>query len=235
MDDSVGDILAQRAKLDSGAGVAIFFSVLLHATLTAIAAWSAWHHASTAATPLVMIRLAPQQAAPELTAAPSTPAAPQPVAAPQPKPIDKKKFAPPSPYGKSAKKAAEIPAPVPKQPTVPAAAPTAPPTTTAADVPVGGSGVAALDSDFPFPLYIEQMKRLIGSHWARPAASDQTTATIYFVINRDGSVRDSKPEIPSGNGSYDRAALRAVLEASPLPPLPFAYNGTYLGVHLKFR
>jgi TonB family protein len=150
----------------------------------------------------------------------------------QPKPVDRKKFAPPSPYGKSTKKAAEIPAP----PVTHTAPPAAPATTTAAqDVPVGGSGVAALDTDFPFPLYIEQMKRLIGSHWARPAAGDQTTATIYFMIERDGTVRDAKSELSSGNGSYDRAALRAVLEASPLPPLPFAYNGTFLGVHLKFR
>jgi hypothetical protein len=44
-----------------------------------------------------------------------------------------------------------------------------------------------------------------------------------------------RSEIASGSGLYDRAALRAVLESSPLPPLPFGYNGTYLGVHLKFR
>ena len=28
---------------------------------------------------------------------------------------------------------------------------------------------------------------------------------------------------------------RAVLETSPLPPLPFAYSGTFLGVHLTFK
>ncbi|PYQ53934.1 MAG: hypothetical protein DMF59_00450 [Acidobacteria bacterium] len=49
------------------------------------------------------------------------------------------------------------------------------------------------------------------------------------------TIRDAKVEDVSGNGLYDRAALRAVLEASPLPPLPFGYSGTYLGVHLKFR
>ena len=103
------------------------------------------------------------------------------------------------------------------------------------DVPIGGAGVTALEGgDFPYTLYIEQMKRTIGSHWLRPQIGD-TAAIIYFVIDRDGSMRDAKIETPSGNGLYDRAALRAVLESSPLPPLPFGYNGTYLGVHLKFR
>jgi TonB family protein len=235
MDDRVGDILAQRAKLETGAGVAIFCSVLFHATLTAIAGWTAWHHASTAPAQVMMIRFAQPQA----VVTPAAPAAaPQPIATPapqpkvieQPKPVDKKKFAPPSPYGKSTKKAAEIPAPAPPATRYPPSAAPA-----AQEVPVGGSGVSALDTDFPYPLYIEQMKRLIGSHWARPAATDQTTATIHFIVERDGSVRDANTELPSGDGSYDRAALRAVLESSPLPPLPFAYNGTYLGVHLKFR
>jgi outer membrane biosynthesis protein TonB len=32
----------------------------------------------------------------------------------------------------------------------------------------------------------------------------------------------------------DRAALRAVVSSSPLPPLPTEYGGSQLGVHLKF-
>lgn len=233
MEDRVGDILAQRARLESGAGIAIFFSILLHASITAIAGWSAWHHSSAQTTSVMTIRFAHAQPAPELTPvapAPSAaiPAPPKPIE--KPKPIDKKKFAPPSTFGKSTRKAAE-PAPPPATPHAPPATAAAP----AADVPVGGAGVAGLDSDFPYPLYIEQMKRLIGGHWTRPAAGDQTTATIYFVIDRDGTIRDVKQEIVSGSGLYDRAALRAVLESSPLPPLPFGYNGTFLGVHLKFR
>jgi TonB family protein len=79
------------------------------------------------------------------------------------------------------------------------------------------------------------MKTLIGQRWLRPQVGGTITATVAFVIDRDGTIRDAKNEISSGNGTFDRAALRAVLEASPLPPLPFGYNGTYLGVHLTFR
>jgi TonB family protein len=65
--------------------------------------------------------------------------------------------------------------------------------------------------------------------------SGDITTTVHFVINRDGTIRDVTNETASGNGTFDRAALRAVLEATPLPPLPFGYSGTYLGVHLTFR
>jgi len=58
---------------------------------------------------------------------------------------------------------------------------------------------------------------------------------VRFIIDRDGTIRDVTTEISSGSGLFDRAALRAVIEASPLPPLPYGYSGTYLGVHLKFR
>jgi TonB family protein len=240
MQDRVSDILAQRARLESGAGVAIFFSVLFHATLTAIAGWSAWHRASTQATPVMMIRFAHAQPAPELTSVAPPPAAaiaPAPKPVEKPKPIDKKKFALPSEFGKSTKKAAMEPPPATRYPP-PALAPPAAPaaTTTTPEVPLGGAGVTGLEGgDFPYPLYIEQMKRLIGGHWTRPNSGDQSTATIYFVIDRDGTIHDVKQEIASGSGLYDRAALRAVLESSPLPPLPFGYNGTFLGVHLKFR
>jgi TonB family protein len=126
-----------------------------------------------------------------------------------------------SPFGKSSKKGAENPVVTP---------PGGP-----APVPAGGSGITGLEGgDFPYPIYIERMHTLIGQKWLRPQISNVTT-TIYFSIDRDGTVRDVKVETSSLNPTFDRAAQRAVLESSPLPPLPFGYNGTYLGVHLTFR
>jgi len=40
---------------------------------------------------------------------------------------------------------------------------------------------------------------------------------------------------PSGVSVYDRAAVRAVYAANPLPPLPPEFAGERLGVHLRFR
>jgi protein TonB len=179
------------------------------------------------------IRFAQPPPTAEITPAVQPAPVEQPIAPPAPKPIVEKpkpaakKTAPPSPFGKSEKKPAEA---APVQPRNPA---TQQPV---AEVPVGGSGVTALEGgDFPYGIYIERMKALIGSHWFRPQVGDTAAATVYFAIDRDGTIRDAKVENGSGNGLYDRAALRAVLEASPLPPLPFGYSGTYLGVHLKFR
>jgi TonB family protein len=104
------------------------------------------------------------------------------------------------------------------------------------DIPIGAAGVTGIEGDFPYTIYIDRMRVLISQRFLRPQAGGNTlTSTVSFTINRDGAIRDAKTEIPSGDGTFDRAALRAVLEASPLPPLPFGYNGTYLGVHLTFR
>src|SRR2546430_550655 len=101
MDDRVGEILAQRAKLESGVGVAIFFSILLHATLTALAGWAAWHHSSSESTSPMMIRFG--RPAPELAPVVEhrlQPVEPVPIPAKAGAPIEKpkpsKKTAPPS-------------------------------------------------------------------------------------------------------------------------------------------
>ena len=43
MEDRVGDVLARRAKLDSGIAPGVAISILLHAGLTAGAVWAAMH------------------------------------------------------------------------------------------------------------------------------------------------------------------------------------------------
>ena len=232
MDDPVADILAQRAAMDRGAAAAIVLSLFAHAGLSALAVWAALHHSAPQIPTVMNIKFAKMpavEAAPAIEPAAPTvarvpaPAAPKTEAPPQKvtKPV------PPSPFGKSAKKATPAPA-------VPAAAAAA--TSTQPEIAVGATGVTGLEGgDFPYTVYIDRMKNLIGSRWLRPQVSGGIGATVYFVIERDGTLRDAKVETPSGNGTFDRAALRAVLESSPLPPLPFGYSGTYLGVHLTFR
>jgi TonB family protein len=224
MQDRVGEVLAERAAVENGVGPAIVLSILLHAGLSALATWAAWRHAAVQTASVMTIRFA-QPPQTEIAPAPVTATqAPPPLPKVEPKPIAK--TAPPSPFGKSKKKPAEPP-PQPSKPTT---------SQPVAEVPIGGSGVTALEGgDFPYTIYIDRMKTLIGSHWLRPQTGGEAATIVYYVIDRDGSIRDTKIEMASGNGTFDRAALRAVLESSPLPPLPFGYSGTYLGVHLKFR
>jgi TonB family protein len=245
MEDRIGDLLAERAALDSGAAPGIVLSILLHAGITAIAVYAALHHPPPQEVNMLTIKLAPMTPA---NAAPARPVArpapvsktltePRPVVEqPKPAPVvakPSKQTAPTSPFGKSAKKGADVPAPPP--PAVSPHAAGSASTAGVADVPVGTAGVTGIEGDFPYSLYIERMKQLIGTHWFRPQITRGTATTIYYEIERDGTIRNAKIETAGGNGTADRAALRAVIEASPLPPLPFAYNGAFLGVHLTFK
>ncbi|MCU1347297.1 MAG: TonB family protein [Acidobacteria bacterium] len=251
MHDRVGEILAARAAQSSGAAPAVALSVVLHGALTAAAIYAAMHAPAPQTANILSIRFAPTPRASAPAAPVSKP--PTPVARPAaPVPVIPKivepapqvtasslvkpepKTVPLSTFGRSTRKGSEHPAPAP--PTPAAATPAATTGIGIAEVPVGGAGVTGLEGgDFPYTIYIENMKRLVGTKWFRPQTGNGSITTVYFVIERDGSIRDAKVETPSGNGTFDRAALRAILEASPLPPLPFAYNGTYLGVHLTFK
>jgi TonB family protein len=255
MRDGVADVLAQRARLNRGAGTGVLISAVLHAGLTALLVYSAMHATSTKPVGLVNIRFAPISSAMP-AAAPSKPkaAARKPVAPPkieepkpridEPKPVVEKpapkvekNTVPLSPFGQSTRKGSETPAvaqpkPAPATPAVPGVG--APGTTT--DVPIGGSGVTGLEGgDFPYTIYIQGMQRRIGGNWFRPQIANGAAAVIYFRIQRDGTIAEAKVETSSGNGTFDRAALSAVKSSSPLNRLPNDYVGPYLGVHLAFR
>ena len=162
------------------------------------------------------------------------------------------------------KKETPVPEPVPTQPEPVATAPPeieaptqsssddamaapeqkATPRPTPVTAPVGGSGLSVgggntrqipgIPSDFHFTYYVQRMLALIESRWYKPVVPTKTRARVRFTINRDGRVSRIELESSSGNSSFDRAALRALYAANPLPPLPPAYNKTSLTVHLTF-
>jgi protein TonB len=99
-----------------------------------------------------------------------------------------------------------------------------------------GSQVAGLDNpDFKFGYYIDQLLSAIDSKWVRPPLGNDVQAVIGFRIQRDGSITDLEVTRSSGYNSFDLAALRAVQNASPFPPLPRAYRESSLGVNLIVR
>lgn len=150
---------------------------------------------------------------------------------PEPKPEEPKKpeknTVPLSPFGRSTKKGAEEPAAEPPKPA---------PAPEGAAVPIGGAGVTGIEGgDFPHTMYLDGMHRRIGRNWFRGNPPPGVEAVVYFRILRDGTITESRIHKSSGNGTFDRGALSAVRASSPLNPLPFAYNGTYLGVYLTFK
>jgi protein TonB len=97
-----------------------------------------------------------------------------------------------------------------------------------------GGSTPGIPSDFHFTYYIERMLALIESRWYKPSVPPGTRARVGFVILKSGKVEGIRLEESSGNSSFDRAALRAMYAANPLPPLPPAYGKPSLTVHLSF-
>jgi periplasmic protein TonB len=87
-----------------------------------------------------------------------------------------------------------------------------------------------------FGYYVDLMRSQIARHWSTAGlAGDTHRVMITFTILKDGTVKDAKIGQPSGNYTLDSASLRAVLEASPLPPLPQGYDKDSAPVELWFQ
>ncbi len=100
-----------------------------------------------------------------------------------------------------------------------------------------GTGALTLDvSDFPYAWYLRQVLQKVEGQWQRqnrPHEPEQKPL-VFVEIQRDGSIRMPRIEKSSGNSLYDQAALRAVMEASPFPPLPEDWSKPSLRVLFRF-
>jgi len=98
-----------------------------------------------------------------------------------------------------------------------------------------GGAVGLDDPNFTYNYYVDQMLALISAQWTRPNVGEGIEAALHFRIDRRGKVSDVEIRTPSGSSTFDLAALRAIHNASPLPPLPSGYSHDSLGVNLLFR
>jgi len=90
--------------------------------------------------------------------------------------------------------------------------------------------------DFRHDYYLELLRSILARFWDPPPGGDGVlTASVHFLIQRDGTI--TTPEIVGSSGwsLYDRSALGAVLTARKLPPLPEAYEGDHLGLTVNFQ
>jgi protein TonB len=98
-----------------------------------------------------------------------------------------------------------------------------------------GSGAMTLNAtDFPFAWYLSRVQAKVTERWVGKALPGQQPVAV-FEINRDGQVSGLAIEKSSGNSYYDQAALRAITEANPFPPLPAEFPGKTIRVHLGFN
>ena len=99
----------------------------------------------------------------------------------------------------------------------------------------GVAGGARFDQDFEYSYYQRQMIARIQANWQQIPVRGEASVVIRFTILAAGEVAGAEIGTWSGQSLLDRAALRAVQLAGPLPPLPESYPRDRVGVHLLFR
>jgi colicin import membrane protein len=101
-------------------------------------------------------------------------------------------------------------------------------------------GTVSLDAAaFPFTYYLRAVEQKISSTWEPVVqgipGGERRQVVIGFRILKDGSVEKPVVEKSSGISFFDQSALRAVIRATPLPPLPEAFPEDSLGIHFGFQ
>ena len=98
----------------------------------------------------------------------------------------------------------------------------------------GGAGAAITDyANFCCPEYLSTLVQLVQRNWQQNQGVDGTVM-IKFTIQRNGAITNvqvEKQSVPF----LDLAAQRAVVQTRQLPPLPPAFTGDQLTVHLLFQ
>ena len=94
-----------------------------------------------------------------------------------------------------------------------------PPTIGGAPGEGGGGVVRGLE----FIMYTEQVKRRVKESWIVAEKKTGLSAVVRFGVQPDGQIFAVELLRPSGDRAFDESTLRAVRNASPLPPPPQAY------------
>jgi protein TonB len=103
----------------------------------------------------------------------------------------------------------------------------------------GSSSVASLDilgSEFDW--YTSSITAKLKQHWNRPllgGVRETLTVVVSFTIQSDGRVTDVDIQSSSGVPSIDRSALRAIIDAAPLPRIPPQLRENTLPARFEFR
>ncbi len=103
-------------------------------------------------------------------------------------------------------------------------------------IPGTGAGIVAeAGPAFPYPWYLKAIADRLDKQWKPPQEFQaDTTCQVTFSIDRAGQISGSELSKSSGDSLFDQLALRAVLYANPLPPLPNGFPEDSLKVHMKF-
>lgn len=99
---------------------------------------------------------------------------------------------------------------------------------------LGAEVVGADGGAFPYDYYLDRMLSQIHRNWRRPPIEGVRTV-VSFRVQSDGEITEIDVRQSSGSRSFDLAAVRALRNTSPLPPLPASYRQGSLTVNLIVR
>lgn len=114
-------------------------------------------------------------------------------------------------------------------------------TANTAKVPAGeqktsqSSGIGIFDDKgFPLEGYKDLIVERVKARWFIPSnlKNSQGRTTLIFHIDKEGRCANLRVTSRSGSNSLDLAALSAVTESNPFPPLPKGFPGDHIGVKL---
>lgn len=176
--------------------------------------------------------------APAKKAAPPKAASQTPAPQKDPDAFDTRKRGPSKPLPRPSFLSAPV-SPTKKEEAAPAA-PIAAPADLESEASIGPVGEAtsltAIDMpDFPYPWYVTQLRAAIWERWTARVFSGEGNCGIRFTIMRDGRAVDVRVEFTSGDKGFDYAALSAVRDAEPFPPLPPDFKDKFLNIHFEFK
>ena len=260
MDESVSDILIERAHEADGLSRMAIVSLTAHAMLIAalMLTRTTWQvgRVPPEIKPLMIVlaggaapdtggmtpisgRPVQVEAPPEEKPAPTAPPAPKvpEMVAPEPKKLPK---TPPNPVNKPVDKSTARKAnsgPELKDGDAPADTGGVAPKFGGLTRPSGGgpSGQAYTDyANFCCPEYLRQMTDLIRRNW-NPNQGAGGEVLMKFTIQRDGTLSSVQVEKGSGNPMLDLESQRALLKTRVLPTLPREFTENTLTVHLGFE
>ncbi len=87
--------------------------------------------------------------------------------------------------------------------------------------------------NFCCPEYLVHLQSEIESRWDKAGTGERGVTVLRFEVQRSGAITQVTVSKPSGSGSLDRLARRAV-DLARLRPLPAEYTGDRLIIHLEF-
>lgn len=252
---TVDEVLAQRRHRDERRQDrnAVLVALLLHGLMVAVMALPSLLRSEGPQRPrIVPVRLVATQRLGQPEAPPEPPARPRtepetpeakPPEPPEPEKTEAEPEAPPPqpsatippPRETTPAAEAEVPEPEPRtapQETPPDTGPRGSPRGDPLGTSAFGARLEGVEPGAAYDSYLQRLLARIEAEWRRPAVYGELKSVLHFVVEADGTVRDLRVVEPSGHRPFDLAAVRAVQNASPLPPLPRTYRKERLGVNL---